>query len=193
MHDLQLRRLKFSKEADTWLKVMKSRTGITPNLLCRVGFCLSLEEPGVVDVVVVPDGDQVALRERDADIDRPVGAEVGGVPEVAETIVAILLDELGHTVGRRVVDNHDLEVRVRLPKDRLETLPQVTRLVGRQDDRDERRAAHLAVQRRRPLLRLRSTVDHARSSRPPLPHRDVALIIVRSGTGRHPAARRQHL
>ena len=47
MHDLQLRRLKFSKEADTWLKVMKSRTGITPNLLCRIGFCLSLEEPGV--------------------------------------------------------------------------------------------------------------------------------------------------
>jgi DNA sulfur modification protein DndE len=47
MHDLQLRRLKFSKEADTWLKVMKSRTGITPNLLCRIGFCLSLEEPGI--------------------------------------------------------------------------------------------------------------------------------------------------
>lgn len=47
MHDLQLKRLKFSKEADTWLKVLKSRTGITPNLLCRIGFCLSLEEPGV--------------------------------------------------------------------------------------------------------------------------------------------------
>lgn len=47
MHDLQLKRLKFSKEADTWLKVLKSRTGITPNLLCRIGFCLSIEEPGV--------------------------------------------------------------------------------------------------------------------------------------------------
>ena len=47
MRDLQLRRLKFSKEADTWLKVLKSRTGITPNILCRIGFCLSLEESGV--------------------------------------------------------------------------------------------------------------------------------------------------
>lgn len=47
MSDLQLKRLKFSKEADTWLKVLKSRTGITPNLLCRLGFCLSLQEPGI--------------------------------------------------------------------------------------------------------------------------------------------------
>lgn len=46
---LQLRRLRFSREADTWLKVLKSRTGITPNLLCRMAFCLSLAEPGVPD------------------------------------------------------------------------------------------------------------------------------------------------
>jgi DNA sulfur modification protein DndE len=42
---LQLKRLRFTKEADTWLKVLKSRTGITPNLLCRMSFCLSLGEP----------------------------------------------------------------------------------------------------------------------------------------------------
>lgn len=47
MQELDLRRLRFSKEADNWLRVLKSRTGITPNLLCRMAFCLSLDEPGV--------------------------------------------------------------------------------------------------------------------------------------------------
>lgn len=45
MQRLEVRRVRFSKEADTWIRVLKSRTGVTPNLLCRVGFCLSLEEP----------------------------------------------------------------------------------------------------------------------------------------------------
>jgi DNA sulfur modification protein DndE len=49
MEQLRLKRVKFSKEADTWLRVMKSRTEITPNLLCRLGYCLSLEEDGVPD------------------------------------------------------------------------------------------------------------------------------------------------
>lgn len=49
MSDLRLKRLTFSKEADNWLRVLKSRTGITPNLLCRIGFCISLEEKGVPD------------------------------------------------------------------------------------------------------------------------------------------------
>jgi DNA sulfur modification protein DndE len=44
MSDLQLKRIRFSKEADNWLRTLKSRTGVTPNLLCRIGFCLSLEE-----------------------------------------------------------------------------------------------------------------------------------------------------
>jgi DNA sulfur modification protein DndE len=26
---------------------MKAKTGITPNILARIGFCLSLEEPGI--------------------------------------------------------------------------------------------------------------------------------------------------
>ena len=26
--------------------MLKARTGITPNILCRIGFCLSLEDPG---------------------------------------------------------------------------------------------------------------------------------------------------
>lgn len=49
MSELRLKRLTFSSEADNWLRVLKSRTGITPNLLCRIGFCCSLEEKGVPD------------------------------------------------------------------------------------------------------------------------------------------------
>jgi DNA sulfur modification protein DndE len=47
MSTLTLRRLRFCREADTWLKVLKSRTGVTPNILCRIGYCLSLDEPGI--------------------------------------------------------------------------------------------------------------------------------------------------
>ena len=29
------------------MRVLKAKTGITPNILARFGFCLSLEEPGI--------------------------------------------------------------------------------------------------------------------------------------------------
>lgn len=47
MSTLSLRRLGFCQEADNWLRVLKSRTGVTPNVLCRIGYCLSLDEPGI--------------------------------------------------------------------------------------------------------------------------------------------------
>ena len=47
MLTLSVRRLRFCQEADNWLRVLKSRTGITPNILCRMGFALSLDEPGL--------------------------------------------------------------------------------------------------------------------------------------------------
>lgn len=43
---LQFRRIRFSKEADIWLRHLKARTGVTPNLLCRIAICMSLAEPG---------------------------------------------------------------------------------------------------------------------------------------------------
>lgn len=55
MQPLQLKRVKFCKEADSWLRTLKSRTGITPNLLCRLGFCLSLEEPSMPDPAKYPE------------------------------------------------------------------------------------------------------------------------------------------
>ena len=49
MQPLQLKRVRFCRDADVWLRTLKSRTGITPNLLCRLGFCLSLDEPTAPD------------------------------------------------------------------------------------------------------------------------------------------------
>ena len=45
--DLTIQRIPFSKDADNRMRTLKGHTGITPNLLCRLGFCLSLEEPGI--------------------------------------------------------------------------------------------------------------------------------------------------
>jgi DNA sulfur modification protein DndE len=55
LQTLEVKRVRFSKEADTWLRVLKSRTGVTPNLLCRIGFCVSLEEPGTPDPSRIPE------------------------------------------------------------------------------------------------------------------------------------------
>ena len=47
MSNLTIQRVIFNIDADKWLRILKARTGITPNILCRLGFCLSLEEPGM--------------------------------------------------------------------------------------------------------------------------------------------------
>ena len=47
MSMLTLRRLRFYREADSGLRVLKSRTGLSANILCRIGFALSLDEPGI--------------------------------------------------------------------------------------------------------------------------------------------------
>ena len=43
---LELQRVKFSVEADNRLRVLKARTGLDANIICRLGLCLSLEEIG---------------------------------------------------------------------------------------------------------------------------------------------------
>ncbi|MCD4666141.1 MAG: DNA sulfur modification protein DndE [Bacteroidales bacterium] len=40
-------RIRFSKEASDALNKMKGRTGLTPNILCRLGFCLSLNDASI--------------------------------------------------------------------------------------------------------------------------------------------------
>ena len=48
-------RLYVSEHIDNKLRVLKMRTGLTPNLICRMGFCLSLSEPGIPDVQLYSD------------------------------------------------------------------------------------------------------------------------------------------
>lgn len=42
---MSFNRIKLSKSATARLSMLKGRTGITPNILCRIGFCLSLRDP----------------------------------------------------------------------------------------------------------------------------------------------------
>lgn len=49
-------RIYVSDEVDLRLKNLKARTGLTPNLLCRLGFCLSLSEPGIPDPNLYSEG-----------------------------------------------------------------------------------------------------------------------------------------
>ncbi|MFC1976221.1 DNA sulfur modification protein DndE, partial [Chloroflexota bacterium] len=42
---MNLNRLRVCEEADLRLRILKARTGLTPNILCRLGFCLSLNDP----------------------------------------------------------------------------------------------------------------------------------------------------
>ena len=47
MYEIKLRRIAFTTDADVTLKMMKARTGLTPNILCRLALTLSLDEPGI--------------------------------------------------------------------------------------------------------------------------------------------------
>ena len=39
-----------SEGVDFRLRNLKAKTDLTPNLLCRLGFCFSLEQPGIPDM-----------------------------------------------------------------------------------------------------------------------------------------------
>ena len=51
---MKMARLRVCKEVDQRLIHLKSRTGMNPNLLCRIGFCLSLNDPTVPDPSAYP-------------------------------------------------------------------------------------------------------------------------------------------
>lgn len=46
MPEMTLQRIQFTPDTDNRMRALKGRTGITPNLMGRMGYCLSLEEPG---------------------------------------------------------------------------------------------------------------------------------------------------
>lgn len=51
---MKLTRLRVCQEVDQRLMNLKARTGLTPNLLCRIGFCLSLNDSSVPDPAAYP-------------------------------------------------------------------------------------------------------------------------------------------
>lgn len=42
---MSLTKIRLTKDSSNRLRFLAGRTGLTPNLLCRMGFCLSLEDP----------------------------------------------------------------------------------------------------------------------------------------------------
>ena len=53
---MSFNRLYVGAKVDQYLRNLKGRTGLTPNLICRYGFCLSLNEPWVPDPNLFSDG-----------------------------------------------------------------------------------------------------------------------------------------
>ncbi len=49
-------RIYIGEDVDLRLRQLKGRTSLTPNLLCRLGFCLSLSEPGIPDPHLYAEG-----------------------------------------------------------------------------------------------------------------------------------------
>ncbi|PDW03402.1 DNA sulfur modification protein DndE [Candidatus Viridilinea mediisalina] len=52
---MKLTRIRFCDEADQRLRQLKSRTTLSANLLCRIGFNLSLAEPSIPDPTQYPE------------------------------------------------------------------------------------------------------------------------------------------
>jgi DNA sulfur modification protein DndE len=52
---VKLSKLKLTKDASSRVRFLAGKTGLTPNLLCRLGFCMSLAEPGVPNPAEFPE------------------------------------------------------------------------------------------------------------------------------------------
>ena len=55
---MKLTKLRLTKDASNRLRFAAGKIGLTPNLLCRIGFCLSLAEPSVPDPEKFPEEDR---------------------------------------------------------------------------------------------------------------------------------------
>ena len=55
---MKLTKIRFTKEASNRLRFVAGKTGLTPNLLCRIGFCLSLGDPAVPNPDNYPEEDK---------------------------------------------------------------------------------------------------------------------------------------
>lgn len=55
---MQINKIKLTKDASDRLKQLKARTGLTPNILSRIGFCISLNDPTSLDPANYPEEDR---------------------------------------------------------------------------------------------------------------------------------------
>ena len=55
---MQLNKIKLTTEASERLKQLKAKTGLTPNILCRIGFCLSLRDKSIPKPDKYPEEDR---------------------------------------------------------------------------------------------------------------------------------------
>lgn len=55
---MNLNKVILSSEASERLKQLKARTGLTPNILSRIGLCLSFAEPAIPDPHLYPEEDR---------------------------------------------------------------------------------------------------------------------------------------
>ena len=52
---MKLSKLKLSKDASSRVRFLAGKTGLTPNILCRLGFCMSLAESGIPNPADYPE------------------------------------------------------------------------------------------------------------------------------------------
>jgi DNA sulfur modification protein DndE len=55
---VRLNKLKLCKDASDRLKHLKARTGLAPNILSRIGYCLSLSDPVIPNPATCPEDDR---------------------------------------------------------------------------------------------------------------------------------------
>jgi DNA sulfur modification protein DndE len=68
---MSLTKVTVSKDVDIRLRNLKARTSLNPNLLCRLGFCMSLAEPGIPDPEMYKDKDtETSKNERPREFNR---------------------------------------------------------------------------------------------------------------------------
>jgi DNA sulfur modification protein DndE len=122
LRQLTLKRVRFSKEADSWLRTLKSRTGVTPNLMCRLGFCISLEEMSLVHPSAIPE-----------DSDREINRYtlLGGLDDALVSLLRQRMSKDGSALD--TLDEHfraHMNRGVLLLAQRLKSLSEVSSLLG---------------------------------------------------------------
>lgn len=55
---MQINKVKLTKDASEKLKQLKAKTGLTPNILSRIGFCLSIEDSSTPNPDDYPEEDR---------------------------------------------------------------------------------------------------------------------------------------